>query len=244
LARALGEGETTARSFDDRADELQRRFAEVFWLDGEGYYALGLDRDKQPIGSMTSNTGHLLWCGIVPERRAGQLAGRLASSAMFTGWGLRTLASDSPGYNPLSYHCGSVWPHDTAIAVAGLSRYGFDTEAQMIARGLLDAAAVGGGRLPELFGGFDRSDIAAPVPYPGACSLQAWASAAPLLLVRAMLGLDPNVPAGLIALRPRLAREVGRVALHGVLIGGQVVDIDAGGDTAEVSGSELAVRQS
>jgi glycogen debranching enzyme len=244
LARALGEGEGAARSFDDRADHLRRRFDEAFWLEREGHYAIGLDGDKRPIASMTSNVGHLLWCGIVADDRAVQLAGRLSSPAMFTGWGLRTLASDSPAYNPLSYHCGSVWPHDTAIAVAGLSRYGLDAEAQAIGRALIDAAATAGGRLPELFGGFDRGDIGAPVPYPGACSLQAWASAAPMLLVRAMLGLEPDVPSGRIALRPRLATDVGPMALRGVLIGGHLVDIEADGDTAEVSGIDLHVHVS
>jgi glycogen debranching enzyme len=163
---------------------------------------------------------------------------------MFTGWGLRTLAADCVGYNPLSYHCGSVWPHDSAIAVAGLSRYGFDAEAQTLADALIDAAGSCDGRLPELFGGFARVDVAAPVPYPTSCSPQAWASASPLLLVRSMLGLEPDVAAGRIRLRPRLTSRVGRLTLSGVEVGGQRIRIEAEGEMAIVAGSDLDVTVS
>jgi glycogen debranching enzyme len=160
---------------------------------------------------------------------------------MFSGFGIRTMAADEAGYNPLSYHCGSVWPHDTALAVAGLARYGFDAEAQLVTRGLLDAADAGGGRLPELFGGFARDDVAAPVPYPTSCSPQAWAAGSSLLLVRAMLGLEPNVLAGRIEVRPRIADWIGTVRLHGIPIGSERVDIDATQDRARVSASALSV---
>lgn len=241
LARALDEGEDVARSFEERADALKRRFDEAFWLDDLGWYALGLDEHKRPIASLTSNVGHLLWCGIVPDHRAATLVGHLCSPRMYTGWGLRTLAADETAYNPLSYHCGSVWPHDTAVAVAGLARYGFDDAAGTVATALLAAARSGDGQLPELFGGFDRADIPTPVPYPTSCSPQAWAAAAPLLLVRAMLGLAPDVPAGELRVRPRVPTSIGRLSLAGVPIGGRRVDVDATGRSATITGTELTV---
>ena len=241
LARALDEPASTATGFDDRADQLRQRFNETFWLDDLGWYAVGLDEHKQPIRSLTSNVGHLLWCGIVPEEQASRLSTHLVSPAMSTGWGLRTLASTCTGYNPLSYHCGSVWPHDTALAVAGLSRYGLDDAAQQLAGALIDAAGASDGRLPELFGGFSRSDIAAPVPYPTSCSPQAWASASPLLLVRAMLGLEPDATEGALALRPRLPDSVGHLTLTGIRVGDHRIDIEARDGTAVVRGGHLDV---
>src|SRR4051794_39620532 len=130
------------------------------------------------------------------EDKAAQVAERLLSPEMFTGWGVRTLASSMAAYNPMSYHNGSVWPHDNALLAAGLMRYGFVEHAQRIARGLVDAAAFFGGRLPELFCGFDRDEFPAPVPYPTSCSPQAWAAASPLLLLRSLLRFDPAVPGG------------------------------------------------
>lgn len=239
LARALGEASAVADDFDERADAIQRRFDETFWLDDVGWYAIGLDESKRPIRSLTSNIGHLLWCGIVPEARASAVAAHLMSPAMFSGWGLRTLASNSPGYNPLSYHCGSVWPHDSAIAVAGLSRYGFDDEAQALADALIEAAIASDGRLPELFGGFARDDIPSPVPYPTSCSPQAWASAAPLLLVRSLLGLEPDVPSGRLTIRPHIGPSVGLLRLTGIRIGNDRVDITAYGRSADVTGTQL-----
>src|SRR5690606_13406628 len=120
-----------------RAARLRERFDEAFWLPDRGFYAVGLDADKRPIDSLTSNIGHCLWSGIVPPERAPRLAELLCGPDMHTGWGLRTLSARNGGYNPLSYHCGSVWPHDTAIAVAGLARYGQLEAAATLARSLL-----------------------------------------------------------------------------------------------------------
>jgi glycogen debranching enzyme len=179
--------------------------------------------------------GHLLWTGIVSGERAERIAGHLVSPSMFSGWGVRTLSADNPGFNPLSYHCGSVWPHDTAIAVAGLARYGFDSEAQMLTSALVDTAIATDGRLPELFGGFDRTDIARPVPYPTACSPQAWSAATPLLLVRSMLGLEPDVPNGVLHVRPRLPPWIHELTMSDVQIGGRPIAITAQRDEAVVS---------
>ena len=121
---------------------------------------------------------------------------------MFSGFGVRTLASSMGAYNPMSYHNGSIWPHDNALVAAGLRRYGFVEEAQQVVRGILDAAEAFGGRLPELFCGFDRDAFPGPIPYPTACAPQAWAAATPLLLLRVLLGLEPDVPAGVVEVDP------------------------------------------
>ena len=225
LARAVGEPESVVSAWEARAERLKILFDERFWLDDLGWYAIGLDGDKQTIRSLTSNIGHLLWTGIVRDDRAQRVADQLAGPSMFTGWGVRTLSSDAAGYNPLSYHCGSVWPHDTALAVAGLARYGLDREAHLISNGLLAASGWSDGRLPELFAGFDRDDLTSPVPYPASCSPQAWAAAAPLLLVRAMLGLDPDMLAGTLRVRPRLPPGTTRLRLSNVPLGDDRLDI-------------------
>ncbi len=216
LARALDEPAEVGKDFDRLAHDLAERFNEDFWLDEQGWYAIGLDGDKRPIGSLTSNVGHLLWTGIVPDDRAKRLARHLVDPSMFTGWGIRTLSSGNLAFNPLSYHCGSVWPHDTAIAVAGLARYRCDAEVEAITEGLLGAASTNAGRLPELFAGFSADDLPATIPYPASCSPQAWAAAAPLMLVRAMLGMEPDILTGVLRLRPRLPKGTSLLRLSGV----------------------------
>jgi glycogen debranching enzyme len=190
IADASEDAETAAR-WRARAAYLKEAFDEQFWLPQRGWYAVGLDRHKRPIDALTSNIGHCLWTGLAHDARAAQVADHLVSPRMFTGWGIRTLASDMGAYDPLSYHNGSVWPHDTALCAAGLARYGHGDAARRVAVGLLDAAEHFGHRLPELFGGFAREDVPVPVPYPAACSPQAWAAAAPVELLRTLLGLEP-----------------------------------------------------
>lgn len=225
----------TARGWLDRARDLKQRFNADFWVDERRGFAIGLDADKRPIDTLTSNMGHCLWTGIVDEDKARAVADHLLSPALWTGWGIRTLASTSRAYNPISYHCGSVWPHDTALCVAGLMRYGFVEEAQRVALGLLDAAHTTGGRFPELFCGFDRADLAAPVGYPTSCSPQAWAAAAPLLLVRTLLRLDPWIPHGELWLAPALPEAIGNLRVAGIpLANGRVtVTVDSGEVTVE-----------
>ncbi|MFN8081706.1 MAG: glycogen debranching N-terminal domain-containing protein [Kineosporiaceae bacterium] len=203
LAADFGD-EQGAHRWSERARSLKAAFHEAFWLPEQGYYAIALDGDKQPVDALASNMGHCLWTGIVDDEHAAQVVEHLLSPAMFTGWGVRTLASTMGAYNPMSYHNGSVWPHDTAIVLAGMVRYGFLEQAQQVATGLMDAAEAFGGRLPELFCGFDRSEFSGPVPYPTSCSPQAWAAATPLLLLRSLLQLEPDVPAGRITIAPQL----------------------------------------
>lgn len=187
-----------ALKLPDRADELraqaaalQRKFDDAYWLDDLGTYALALDGDKRPLRVRTSNAGHSLAAGIVPAERAARLAQTLMDEASFNGWGVRTVAAGEARYNPMSYHNGSIWPHDSALVAMGLGRYGHHDDAARIMGGLFEASRhFDLMRLPELFCGFTRRDGEAPTLYPVACSPQAWASGAPFMMLQACLGLE------------------------------------------------------
>ena len=235
FAREAGDEATFGR-FRRKATQLKEAFNRDFWLEEKGWFAVGLDADKRPIDSLTSNIGHCLWTGIVDDDKAHRVAQHLMSPEMFSGWGIRTLATSMGGYNPVSYHCGSVWPHDTAIVAAGLSRYGYSEAALRIVRGLLDAAQALGGRLPELFSGLDRRELATPVSYPTSCSPQAWAAASPLLCLRTILRLDPWVPYGKTWLAPMLPEGMKRLKVEGIPIAGARVSVEVDGDDVNVEG--------
>jgi glycogen debranching enzyme len=196
IAVRLGQAEIAAEQ-EELAAQLKTRFNRDYWLDEYGWYAVALGPDKKPVDSLTSNIGHCLWSGIVDEDRASLIAKHLMSPQMWNGWGIRTLAEDERAYDPMSYHCGTVWPHDGAICAAGLMRYGFEDEALTVAKGLFAASEAWNGRLPELFSGLDRADVETPIPFPTSCSPQAWAAATPFLLLRIMLRLEPDVMLGL-----------------------------------------------
>ena len=226
----------TAKRWRARAAELKEAFNERFWLPDRGWFALGLDKDKKPIDALASNMGQALWTGIVSDELAPHVARQLTSPEMFTGWGVRTLATTMGAYDPLSYHNGSVWPHDSALIAYGLMRHGFVDEAQRIIVGLLEVAEAVGGRLPELFAGLDREDFPRPVPYPTACSPQAWAAAAPVHLLRALLGLEPSVYREELSVRPRLPDSLGTVQLLGLPLAGGRIDIRARETSIEAEG--------
>ena len=171
------------------AKQLSACLQERFWMADEGTYALGVDSAGRQIDGVASNAGHLLWTDAIPADRAAGVAERLLAPDMFTGWGIRTLSSRNPGYNPIGYHVGAVWPHDTSLIANGLARAGQHAASQQIIDGLLDAADAVDGRLPELFAGFDRTATPDLVPYPSACSPQAWATGAIFLSVRTLLGI-------------------------------------------------------
>ena len=205
LAEAIGRPER-ASDLRERARRLRERFEADFWLPDEAYYALALDREAQPCRVITSNAGHLLWTGLVSDSRAPLVARRLMADDLFTGWGVRTLASGERLYNPMSYHNGSVWPHDTAIAAGGMRRYGmadaFITLATSLFEAVLQFEHI---RMPELLCGFSRVDDYGPTQYPVACAPQAWAAGVVFMLIGAMLGLAPDAAANQLTLnRPRL----------------------------------------
>lgn len=207
------------------ACDLRRRIDERFWMADRGFYAMALDGAKRRVQSLSSNPGHLLWCGAADPSRAASVAARFLQADMFSGWGLRTLSAHHRAYNPLSYQLGSVWPHDTMLAAAGLWRYGFRDEAAQLILALLEAASVfEAERLPELFCGLDRSH-GLPVPYEEANSPQAWAAVVPILAAQLFLGLVPDAPRHRCILTPHLPVWLPRLELHGIAVGDGHLDI-------------------
>jgi glycogen debranching enzyme len=192
IAREVWGDEVLAERLESDAAELRRRFDEAFWLEDRGFYALGLDREKRPVDSLTSNLGHLLWSGIVPEHRREAIADLLMGEALWSGWGVRTMAAGEGAYNPLVYHDGTVWPHDNSLVAWGLAQSGRPDNAARILRATVEAATHFDYRLPEVFAGFAREHTAFPVVYPTASSPQAWAAATPVLLLQAVLRLVPD----------------------------------------------------
>jgi glycogen debranching enzyme len=233
LADAVWGDDVLGKRLRDEARGLFDRFNEDYWIEERGgYYAEALDRDHRRVDSVTSNMGHLLWSGIVPEERAAAVVDQLFSLRMFSGWGLRTLSSEDAGYNPISYHNGTVWPHDNSLIAAGLTRYGFRDRAFQIASSMIEAASHTGFRLPEVFAGYPRSESIFPVRYPTASSPQAWATAAPFLWLRALLGIDSVEEA--IHVDPYLPPRIGAIAVHGLQAMGTQFDVIAREDAAEI----------
>ncbi len=211
LARSVWNDPAFADRLEQEAAELKRRFNRDFWVADGGYFALALDPDGNQVDSMASNNGHLLWSGIVDKSKAKAVVENLLGPRLFSGWGVRTLAEGEGRYNPIGYHVGTVWPFDNSFIAWGLRRYGFKDEAATIAEGILDAAGFFDGRLPEAFGGYERSLTKYPVQYPTACSPQAWSTGAPLLLLRTMLGLEPI--GDHLIVDPALPTSIGRLEL-------------------------------
>jgi glycogen debranching enzyme len=222
LMREVWDDEETAKRLEHDAEKLKQRFNKDFWVKGRAHFALALDGEKRQVDSLTSNTGQLLWSGILDDRKAAGVVRRLMRPDMFTGWGIRAMSSEDAGYSPLEYHNGTVWPHDTALVAAGMRRYGFDDEAARLAKALLDAAEAFSNQLPEVFAGFPRDDANVPVEYPDALKPQSWAAAAPLLALRTLLGLD--VVDGKLRSRPHLPEGLGTLRLRRVGFRGRYED--------------------
>ncbi len=216
----------TASRLRDEAQRLADLVEERFWWEDEGTYYLGLDGDKQPIRTVASNAGHLLWTGAIDPQRARQTAGRLLAPDMWSGWGIRTLSADHRSYNPFSYHRGSVWPHDNAIAAAGMRRYGLDAAAAQVAKGIFDAAErFKDHRLPELFAGLERDPDGFPVPYLEANVPQAWASGAIVHLLTTLLGLEPDAGRHRLVIRPALPRWLPDLRVDNLEVGTSAIDL-------------------
>jgi glycogen debranching enzyme len=193
LARDVWRERELAERLERDAEELRARFDEAYWREERGgYYALALDGNKKPVDSVTSNMGHLLWSGIVPPERVDAVVDQLMGESLWSGWGIRTMSSADAGFNPLAYHNGTVWPHDTSLIAWGLARYGRWPEAHRIIRRMLDSATFFDYQLPEVFAGFSRTETPFPIPYPTAARPQAWAAGTPVLLLRLLLGIEPD----------------------------------------------------
>jgi glycogen debranching enzyme len=216
-----------ASGYTVEAERLTARIDSLMWCEETQAYALGLDDAGRQIQSLTSNAGHVLWAGVAAPERATAVAGALGRPAMFSGWGIRTLSSAHPRFNPIGYHIGSVWPHDNSMIAMGLKRYGLEDGCARVARALFDVAAASPYfRLPELFGGHDRSEYSAPVPYPVACRPQAWAAGSFLLVVQALLGLCPDaLHRRLRIVNPTLPEWLSTVHVRRLKVGGGEVSL-------------------
>jgi glycogen debranching enzyme len=226
LAAALGSWDR-ARELQEQAGGLRERFEAAFWCDDLATYALALDGAKRQCRVRSSNAGHSLFAGIASPERARRVADVLMDEPSYSGWGIRTIASTEAGYNPLSYHNGSVWPHDNAIVAAGFGRYGLRHEAGRVLSGLLDASTQFElHRLPELFCGFARRAGENPTHYPTACSPQAWAASTPLQCLEACLGIEVHGAEGRVTFRnPSLPPWLERIHLTGLHVGDGSVDL-------------------
>ncbi|MFJ4923388.1 glycogen debranching N-terminal domain-containing protein [Streptomyces sp. NPDC088725] len=222
-----------AERWEEWAAQLQRRFRESFWVDDENgrYVAVALDANKRPVDAVTSAFGHLLGTGLLNQEESALLVARIAGPELDSGFGLRTLSTDSTGFNPFGYHIGAIWPHDTAIAVHGLVRAGFPEEAAKLADGLIAASVAFDGRLPELFAGHGSAADSAPAPYPASCRPQAWSAASAVLLLQAALGLEADVPGGTLRVAPLAAQGMGPLSLSGLEVAGAPLSVrlDAAG---------------
>jgi len=230
---AAGRPVDLADAQDRVAAELEARAAELeaalerFWVPERGFYGMAIDGAGRTSPALGSNQGHLLWADVLPDDRARAVRDALMSDAMFSGWGLRTLGNGERAYNPVGYHLGTVWPHDTAMAAVGLRHHGFDQDFTRVFEGMLDAAShTEAYSLPELFAGFSRGQYETPVPYPVACHPQAWASGAiPYMLING-LGLTPDGLNGRLRVRrPSLPQWVNRVEIENLAIGDGRVDL-------------------
>lgn len=209
-----------------KAADMFERFNDAFWDERAGFYALCLDRDKQRVMSIASNPGHCLWSGIVPPERARRVVQRLMKTDMWSGWGIRTLSSKHPAFNPHSYQNGAVWPHDNGLIAEGFKRYGFADEAGRIAKDICDAGGYFAlNQLPELYAGLQRTDASFPVQYIGANVPQAWAAGSIFSLLYAMLGLQPDAPGKRLYVDPVLPPWIDRLILRNVKVGGQTFDL-------------------
>jgi glycogen debranching enzyme len=226
LALLLGDG-AAAQELKNQAENLRRRFDETFWCEDISTYALALDGSKRPCRVRTSNAGHCLFAGIATEEHARRVATTLTDETSFSGWGIRTVASSEARYNPMSYHNGSIWPHDNSLIAAGFARYDLKESAAMVLAGMMDASIFFDlHRLPELFCGFPRRPGEAPTLYPVACAPQAWASGAVFLVLQACLGLELFAPERrLVFSKPLLPQFLPQISIRDLKVGDASVDL-------------------
>jgi glycogen debranching enzyme len=227
MAREVWRDRELAERLNREADELRTRFDKAYWIPEGGYYALALDREKRQVDALCSNIGHLLWSGIVLPERVDAVVDRLMGDDLWSGWGVRTMSMADAGYNPLSYHNGTVWPHDNSLIALGLARYRRWPEAQRIVQRMFTAARHFGYQLPELFAGMRRSETPFPIAYPTAARPQAWAAGAPVLLLQVLLGLQPDRGRHLLeSVAPTdLPSWAGTIRLTGVRAFGRAWDV-------------------
>jgi glycogen debranching enzyme len=226
MARALND-RAMAERLEREAEDLRKRFEQAFWCEDIGTYALALDGDKNPCRVRSSNPGHALFTGIAPESSAQRVAQALLRRDAFSGWGIRTLNASEKRYNPMSYHNGSVWPHDNSLIALGFARYGLKDEVLKVMTGLYDSLHyMDQLRLPELFCGFGRRPASGPTLYPVACAPQAWASGTPLALLEASLGITIDAARGEVRFeRPLLPNFIDDIMIRNLSVAGCTIDL-------------------
>jgi len=225
LARLRHE-EDLAEHWDARAERMRIAVEERFWMEARGFYGIAVDGEGKLCEVRSSNPGHLLYCGLPSAERAASVANQMMTPEFHTGWGLRTLAKGEARYNPMSYHNGSIWPHDSALCAAGIARYGHHDAVVHLLRSAFEAAVHFDMRLPELFCGFPRVQGAPPIAYPVACMPQAWAAGAPFMLLQACLGVQVDGLRGEVLVeRPRLPMGIDEVRILDVALGADRVDL-------------------
>jgi glycogen debranching enzyme len=231
------------------AARLHTRFAETFWLsdDHGDYLALALDGDKQPVTAVASNAGHIVASGLLDHRQVEAVAARLVSVELASGFGLRTMSSESAGYNPIGYHTGSVWTHDTGFVIAELAKAGQNSAALTLIQGLLRTAPMVDHRLPELYSGEQWGDVVSPAPYPASCRPQAWAAATGIAMLTALLGIRPDIPNGRVVLAPLGLTDgaADGLEVHGLRVGNGTLSVRIRGSEVEVleapAGIDIAI---
>jgi glycogen debranching enzyme len=236
LARLRGD-EELARRQELAAEAMRVNFEQAFWMEDFDTYAMALDGSKRQVDGIGSNAGHVLWAGLAAPDRAARVARVLTSPGMWSGWGIRTLSSEMIGYNPIGYHLGTIWPHDNGICAAGFARYGLFDESRQVAGALLEATThFREARMPELFCGFDREASPLPVPYPVACSPQAWAAGSLFHLISSTLGMRPSArERRLELLRPSLPDWLPGLRMRNLRVGDALVDLAFSGSDGSIS---------
>jgi len=229
--------------YRQRAAQMRTAFERAFWVTGQDrkYPAVALDADNRRVDSVASNMGHLPGTGLLTAEGERDVAYWMSHSTMDSGFGLRTMSSDSGGYSPLSYHCGSVWPHDTAVVLLALARAGLIENGRALVSGLLEAAEAFEYRLPELWSGDAAEEVGQPVPYPAACRPQAWSVTSAIAVLQAVLGLEVDVPAGTATLRPMRPSPVGQLRVEGLAVADRpvTIEVDAAGEVLVAEGGGL-----
>jgi glycogen debranching enzyme len=243
MSWAMGERDN-AKALWRSAIDLKERFNRDWWMVDEGFVALAMDADKRLARSITSNVGHCLASGIISDEHLPRVVGRLFAPDMFSGWGIRTLSTGHPSYNPLAYHLGTVWPVENATIAFGLRRFGFDARAVDLARAMIDLASLyERGRIPECVGGYARAELAHPGAYPRANPIQAWNQSAFPLLLHTILGLQPVATLGLLVVDPVLPPWLPEVVVRDLRLGGAVVTLRFWRDRAGESHAEVVRKR-
>lgn len=227
--------EEKANKLREEALEIKELFNNHFWMENEKFYALALDKDKHQIQTITSDPGHALWSEIIQEDRSFEIAKQLMAEGLFSGWGIRTMSKNEKVYSPVAYHNGTVWPHDNSIIALGFAKYGFKEHVNQIVSAIFASAEqFDGNRLPELFCGFGSKQEESIIPFPVACSPQAWAAGTPFALVQALLGIQVNSFKQLITLNPTLPDDIKWIEFNGIQIGKGSVDLIMKRENAQI----------